>query len=126
MAKCANCGAALDPGWKFCTTCGSAIPAASGAGTTVSAPQDASAQDTSAQDTGAHDASAHGSSAERPPAPVTPEREPIPSAIRPDEPDDGPLPRPRMDAALIFGIVVAVGGGILIIVVAIALFSPRG
>lgn len=52
--------------------------------------------------------------------------EPIPSAIRPiTESDDAALPRKRLDAALIFGIVMAVGGGVLIIIVAIALFSPR-
>ncbi|MFM9918973.1 hypothetical protein [Lacisediminihabitans sp. H27-G8] len=52
-------------------------------------------------------------------------REPIPSAIRPDEPDE-PLPRKRMDAAVIFGVAMALGGGVLIMLVAIAVFSPRG
>ena len=55
------------------------------------------------------------------------EAELIPSAIRPDVlSDDEPLPRKRVDVALMLGIVMAVGGGVLIIIVAIALFSPRG
>ncbi|CAN5287172.1 hypothetical protein BH09ACT2_BH09ACT2_06230 [soil metagenome] len=53
------------------------------------------------------------------------QREPIPSAIRPDEPDE-PMPRKRMDAAVIVGVAMALGGGVLIILVAIAVFSPRG
>jgi hypothetical protein len=94
MGKCTNCGAALDPGWKFCIACGEAV-------------RPAAEDDT---------ASAHPAS--------TPE--PIPSAIRPDESDDEPIPRKRADAALVFGIVMAVGGVVLIILVAVALFSPRG
>lgn len=86
MGKCANCGATLDPGWKFCITCGERV---------------------SADDV----------------APTI--REPIPSAIRPDEPDE-PLPKKRPDVAVLVGVIMAVGGGVLIILVAIALFSPRG
>jgi uncharacterized OB-fold protein len=96
MGKCTNCGTALDPGWKFCIACGERVEPAESA--------------ESVEETGAM---------------ATSKPEPIPSAIRPDEPDE-PLPRKRVDAALIFGIVMAVGGGVLIILVAIALFSPRG
>ncbi len=99
MGKCTNCGAALDPGWKFCIACGERVE-----------PAEPAEPAESAEETGVT---------------ATPTREPIPSAIRPDEPDE-PLPRKRVDAALIFGIVMAVGGGVLIILVAIALFSPRG
>ena len=54
-------------------------------------------------------------------------REPIPSAIRQvAEPDDEPVPRRRADIAVIFGIAMAVGGAVLIILVALALFTPRG
>ena len=98
MGKCTNCGATLDPGWKFCIACGRSVTALN---------------ETRAEETDATPTS-------------TPTREPIPSAIRSDEPDDEPLPRKRMDAAIIFGIAMAVGGGVLIIFVAIALFSPRG
>ena len=96
MGKCTNCGVALDPGWKFCIACGAS----------VAAPNETGAEETEAA--------------------AAPTREPIPSAIRPDEPDIGSLPRKRVDAALIFGIAVAVGGGVLIILVVIALFTPRG
>ncbi len=96
MGKCTNCGTALDPGWKFCIACGERVePAAS---------------TEPVEKTGAM---------------ATSKPEPIPSAIRPDEPDE-PFARKRVDAAFIFGIVMAVGGGVLIILVAIALFSPRG
>jgi uncharacterized membrane protein YvbJ len=101
MGKCTNCGAALDPGWKFCIACGASVAALN----------ETRAEESTAKETDATS---------------TPTREPIPSAIRPDEPDDEPLPRKRMDAAVIFGIAMAVGGGVLIILVAIALFSPRG
>jgi len=96
MGKCTNCGTALDPSWKFCIACGKRVEPAEPA--------------ESVKETGAM---------------ATSKPEPIPSAIRPDEPDE-PLARKRVDAALIFGIVMAVGGGVLIILVAIALFSPRG
>ncbi len=82
MGNCTNCGAELDPGWKFCIACGHAVGA--------------------------------------PP-------EPIPSAIRPPAVSgDEAVPRKRVDVALLVGIVMAVGGGVLILLVAIALFSPRG
>ena len=100
MGKCTNCEATLDPGWKFCIACGEAV-----------GPTD-------------EDAATPESSADAEPSV---EAEPIPSAIRPDAlSDDEPLPRKRVDVALLLGIVMAVGGGVLIIIVAIALFSPRG
>lgn len=90
MGNCTNCGAALEPGWKFCVACGHAVAMPHDDGT--------------------------------PPTP-----EPIPSAIRPPAVSgDEALPRKRVDVALIVGIVMAIGGGVLIILVAIALFSPRG
>ncbi len=30
MGECVNCGRALDPHWKFCIYCGTAVPAADG------------------------------------------------------------------------------------------------
>ena len=100
MGKCANCEATLDPGWKFCIACGEAVgPTDEGAVTPGSGAQ----------------------------ADSVAEAEPIPAAIRPDAPsDDEPLPHKRVDVALVLGIVMAVGGSVLIIVVAIVLFSPRG
>jgi hypothetical protein len=95
MGKCTNCGAALDPSWKFCVTCGTAVVL------TESTP-----------------------AGEAPGAAIP---EPIPAAIRPiAESDDEPVPRKRPDIAVIVGVVMALGGGVLIILVAIALFSPRG
>jgi uncharacterized OB-fold protein len=87
MGKCTNCGAALDPEWKFCIACGEPVPVTVEDGVAAS-------------------------------------REPIPSAIRPDEPDE-PRSRKRPDVAVLVGVVMAVGGGVLIILVAIILFSPR-
>ncbi|MES2094371.1 MAG: zinc ribbon domain-containing protein [Actinomycetota bacterium] len=82
MGNCANCGAELDPGWKFCISCGHAVET---------------------------------------------QHEPIPSAIRPPAVSgDDAVPRKRVDVALLVGIVMAVGGGVLIILVAVALFSSRG
>jgi len=112
MGKCANCEATLDPGWKFCIACGEAVgPTDEGAVTPGSGAQADSV-------------------AEAEPIPAaesSPAAEPIPSAIRPDTlSDDEPLPRKRVDVALVLGIVMAIGGGVLIIIVAIALFSPRG
>lgn len=83
MGNCANCGAALDPAWKYCTTCGAPIE------TVV--------------ETGV---------------------EPIPGAIRPPaEPDD---PEPPKDHSALVGIIVAVVGVALIIVVAILVFTSNG
>ena len=112
MGKCANCETTLDPGWKFCIACGAAV------GPTD---EDAATPEPRMQ----AESSAEGElSAE---AESSPAAEPIPSAIRPDtRSDDEPLPRKRVDVALVLGIVMAVGGGVLIIIVAIALFSPRG
>ncbi|CAN5408321.1 hypothetical protein BH10ACT4_BH10ACT4_11520 [soil metagenome] len=93
MGKCTSCGAALDPNWKFCVSCGTAVVAAEG---TVDEA-------------------------------ATAIPEPIPAVIRPiAESDDEPVPRTRPDIAVIVGVVMALGGGVLIILVAIALFSPRG
>ena len=111
MGKCTNCGAALDPGWKFCIACGAS----------VTAPNETTADETAANETAENE-----TAADEIDTPSTPTRELIPSAIRSDDPDDEPLPRKRMDAAIIFGIAMAVGGGVLIILVAMALFSPRG
>jgi len=116
MGKCTNCGAALDPGWKFCIACGAS----------VTAPNETTADETAANETTADETAANETAADEIDTPSTPTRELIPSAIRSDEPDDEPLPRKRMDAAIIFGIAMAVGGGVLIILVAMALFSPRG
>ena len=113
MGKCTNCGATLDPSWKFCIACG----------TSVAAPNETMAEETRAEQSTEQDETTAETDATPTP---TPTREPIPSAIRPDEPDDEPTPRKRMDAAVIFGIAMAVGGGVLIILVAIALVSPRG
>lgn len=100
MGKCTNCDAALDPGWKFCIACGEAV-----------GPTD-------------EDAATPGSGAQAGSITVA---EPIPAAIRPDAPsDDEPMLRKRVDVALVLGIVMAVGGSVLIIIVAIVLFSPRG
>ncbi|MBC7401591.1 MAG: zinc ribbon domain-containing protein [Microbacteriaceae bacterium] len=115
MGKCTNCGAALDPGWKFCIACGAS----------VTAPNETRSNGTEADETTARESDTP-STPTRESIPSAPTRESIPSAIRSDEPDDEPLPRKRMDAAIIFGIAMAVGGGVLIILVAMALFSPRG
>jgi hypothetical protein len=61
-----------------------------------------------------------------------PHAEWIPAVIRPvnlalDEDLDDEIPtRKKLDVALIFGIAMAAGGVVLIIAVAIALFTPRG
>ena len=112
MGKCANCEATLDPDWKFCIACGEAVGPtdedAATPGSRMKAEPGAQAELIAEAESGA-------------------EAELIPSAIRPDVlSDDEPLPRKRVDVALMLGIVMAVGGGVLIIIVAIALFSPRG
>ena len=121
MGNCTNCGAALDPSWKFCIACGASVAALNETRAEEAGPKEDVAEKSTAQSTSMQDIPA-----QQPNEPSTPTREPIPSAIRPDEPDDEPTPRKRMDAAVIFGIAMAVGGGVLIILVAIALFSPRG
>ena len=106
MGKCTNCKAALDPGWKFCIACGEAVEPTD---------ENAAAPGSIAE---------AGSIEEAEPIPIP---IPIPTAIRPDAlSDDEPLPRKRVDVALVLGIVMAVGGGVLIIIVAIVLFSSRG
>ena len=124
MGKCTNCEATLDPGWKFCIACGEAVapteedaaPAGSGRQAESGAEAELGAEaesDAQAEPVAEVEAGARAES--------------IPSAIRPDPlADDEPLPRKRLDVALLLGIVMAVGGGVLIIVVAIVLFSPRG
>jgi len=112
MGKCTNCGATLDPSWKFCIACGEAVATtdedAATAGSDRQAEAGAQAEPVAEARSGA-------------------QAESIPSAIRPDPlADDEPLPRKRLDVAFVLGIVMAVGGGVLIIVVAIVLFSPRG
>lgn len=99
MGKCTSCGAELDPGWKFCVTCGTAV------GPTQSTP--------------ANEAAA---------ATPTAIPEPIPAVIRPiaEADEDEPVRPRRPDLAVIVGVVMALGGGVLIILVAIALFSPKG
>ena len=121
MGKCTNCGAALDPGWKFCIACGASVIARNEIRSNETAANGTAANGTAADETAADETAAGEID-----TPSTPTRESIPSAIRSDEPDDEPLPRKRMDAAMIFGIAMAVGGGVLIILVAMALFSPRG
>ena len=87
MGNCANCGAALDSAWKYCTTCGAPIEPA-------------------------HE------------TPVETVVEPIPGAIRPPaEPDD---PEPPKDRSGLVGIIVAVVGLALIIIVATLVFSSNG
>lgn len=79
MGNCANCGAALDPAWKYCTKCG---------------------------------------------APVETAVDPIPGAIRPPaEPDDWEPPK---DHSALVGIIVAVIGVALIIIVATLVFTSNG
>ena len=136
MGKCTNCGAALDPGWKFCIACGASVIAPNEIRSNETAANETTADETAANETTADETTADETAADETAAdetaageidtPSTPTRESIPSAIRSDEPDDEPLPRKRMDAAMIFGIAMAVGGGVLIILVAMALFSPRG
>ena len=121
MGKCTNCGAALDPGWKFCIACGASVIAPNEIRSNETAANGTAADETAADETAAGETAAGEID-----TPSTPTRESIPSAIRSDEPDDESLPRKRMDAAMIFGIAMAVGGGVLIILVAMALFSPRG
>ena len=126
MGKCTNCGAALDPGWKFCIACGASVIAPNEIRSNETAANGTAADETTANETTADETAADETAAGEIDTPSTPTRESIPSAIRSDEPDDEPLPRKRMDAAMIFGIAMAVGGGVLIILVAMALFSPRG
>jgi hypothetical protein len=126
MGKCTNCGAALDPGWKFCIACGASVTAPNETTANETTADETTARETTADETTANETTANETTAREIDIPSTPIRESIPSAIRSDEPDDEPLPRKRMDAAIIFGIAMAVGGGVLIILVAMALFSPRG
>ena len=131
MGKCTNCGAALDPGWKFCIACGASVIAPNETRSNETTADETTANGTAADGTTENETAADGTTENETTAGEidtrsTPTRESIPSAIRPDEPDDEPLPRKRMDAAMIFGIAMAVGGGVLIILVAMALFSPRG
>jgi uncharacterized membrane protein YvbJ len=99
MGKCANCGVSLDPAWKFCIMCGTAVATRDNEAAAPSSP---------------------------------PHAERIPAVIRPvnlalDEDLDDEIPtRKKLDVALIFGIAMAAGGVVLIIAVAIALFTPRG
>lgn len=57
---------------------------------------------------------------------------PIRAAFRPvnvaldEDLDDEAPPEKKVDLAMLFGIVMAAGGTVLILVVAIALFTPRG
>ena len=113
MGKCTGCGAALDPGWKFCIMCGEAIaPTAYPAKELGVAPAEETPVDQTVTDMDASSSSTPG---------------PIPAAIRPVvDSDDELVPRNRPDIAMIVGVVVALGGGLLIILVAIALFAPRG
>ena len=121
MGKCTNCGAALDPGWKFCIACGASVIAPN-----ETRSNETTADETTANGTTADETTENETTAGEIDTRSTPTRESIPSAIRPDEPDDEPLPRKRMDAAMIFGIAMEVGGGVLINLEAMALFSPRG
>jgi len=92
MGKCTNCGATLEPSWKFCIACGAALD-----------------------------------QTDEPMTESITSPEPIPAAFRPIAESDDDIPvRKRLDVAVLVGVVVALGGGVLIIVVAIALFSPRG
>jgi hypothetical protein len=98
MGKCANCGATLETSWKFCIACGAAV--------------DQTDEPTAESSTS--------------PEPIT-TPEPIPAVFRPIAESDDDVPvRKRLDVAVLVGVIVALGGGVLIIVVAIALFSPRG
>lgn len=104
----------LEPAWKFCVMCGAHVEP-------NDTPPAANAEPAAAPDT------------QREPVPGDrTASEPIPAVFRPvnvalDDDLDDEIPAPRkLDAALIFGIVMAVGGAVLIIFVAIALFTPRG
>ena len=115
MGKCTNCEATLDPGWKFCIACGEAVvPTEEDAATAGSGRQ---AESGAEAELGAEAES--GAQAE-PVAEVESgaRAESIPSAIRTDPlADDEPLSRKRLDVALLLGIVMAVGGGVLMAIV---------
>lgn len=98
MGTCANCGKTLEPGWKFCIHCGTPL---------------AKSTEPTAIGTGPGTGTGTGGPAQ-----------PVPSAIRPGDDDDLP-PAKKRDVALILGVALGVGGLVLIIVVAVAVFSPR-
>lgn len=101
MGTCANCGRTLEPGWKFCIHCGT--PIAKSTATTSTSGQ---------------------STTTKPAAPSVASA--IPGAIRAsDEGDDELPPAKKRDVALIVGVALGVGGLVLIIIVAVAVFSPR-
>jgi hypothetical protein len=119
MGKCANCGVTLDPSWKFCVMCGSPIDASDRRPAEVDEP---APEPTPEPPPGpSADREADASAAQ--PAPVV--FRPVNLALDEDLDDEIP-PRRKVDVALLFGIVMAVGGVVLILVVAIALFTPRG
>jgi hypothetical protein len=101
--SCANCRAPLDPAWKFCIYCGTAIPvpveqvSPAPAGTAV-------------------------------PAAIPAE---IPAAIRPAVAESLAADAPakagrRLDVPLLIGIVLGSAGVVLIAYIAIVLFGPHG
>lgn len=106
MSECVNCGAAVEPDWKFCIACGTPIAAATAEAVAPVIPP-----------------------------PVAPT---IPHAIRPwggdaAEPelslsgfdDDEAPPKKRVDIALIVGVAMAAVGAVLIVLVAIIVFTPH-
>jgi hypothetical protein len=118
MANCANCGAKLEPSYKFCIACGTPVSA------------EAVTETQPASDDAAPAA---------PEAPVveqlvdapfdTPVGAPVDAPVvdSPFESDDDDIiePRKKPDAALIFGIAMAVAGAVLIIIVAIAVLTSN-
>lgn len=99
MATCANCGVSLDPAWKFCIMCGTAVAMRGNEPAAAPSPP----------------------RAEWIPAAIRP----VNLALDDDLDDEIPPPK-KFDVALVFGIAMAAGGVVLIIAVAVALFAPRG
>ncbi|HEY0259537.1 MAG TPA: zinc ribbon domain-containing protein [Lacisediminihabitans sp.] len=129
MSKCTNCGAELDPAWKFCIVCGTSVPRSDGAEAApeIVAPPRAPETPPGPPAPAVSEASVSEAPAEEPPVTTA-----IPAAVRPsaeddfdDEYDDVPRAR-KPDVAVLIGVAVTVIGIALIVTVAIVLFSPHG
>ncbi len=124
MSKCTNCGAELDPAWKFCIVCGAPVPRSDGA---EAAPETAAPPRAPETSPAPRAPVASEAPIEEPPATAA-----IPAAVRPsaeddfdDEYDDVPRAR-KPDVAVLIGVAVTVIGIALIVAVAVVLFSPHG
>ena len=118
MARCENCGAELQPQWKFCVRCGTKVAA------TATPPAPAPHVEQGAEPPLAAPI-VELPLAERVPARPAPD---IPAAIRPHELDGAPEPpaRQRFDWHVLVGVLVGVAGAAAIVYVIVALTSGGG